>query len=509
MIEEIDVSTLVRNELMRTEPHLASAASFLSVVSGGASRNKLEQKTEAMVERSSDVAYAGSVDVAADAAVMTTETIADVGAAVPSGPSPWEIKYAERRRVTRITAAKSLLKDELKKRNPSSVSIAAFRKAAYGDESKAETNLDTGGEATGGANCADVATSEIIDPSEMQVDESAPKMTVDKQPREIEVNMQQGNEILISEEEVMSTGDSEEEEDGSDGFSDHSISGGESARSQGSRKRRAEESPERDVTGSVRREFLGLVSRSEAGCRIHLPSTTDNMDAAPDATTSPTTAEANAAPDATTPLTAVEANAAPDATTPPTTVGANAVPDAPTPSTIEEATAAGNVLTPPTTGELPVAPKTPVHSTTDESISNIKDVGTDTTAVACREQALAPLSVVLPSEILVANEIAVPADVARPLAVEGWGRDASMVEGIFHIIEGLEPPWVTLNVLEVAALQFPMVGQGSTASYNYDNTYVIAALCLKTNPGRIASWAAYGPRRKRVCGIRPRLCGQI
>jgi len=41
-------------------------------------------------------------------------------------------------RVTRITAAKSLLRDELKKVHPSNTSIAAFRKAAYGDESGGE-----------------------------------------------------------------------------------------------------------------------------------------------------------------------------------------------------------------------------------------------------------------------------------------------------------------------------------------------------------------------------------
>jgi len=34
MMEEIDVATLVQKELIRTEPYLASAASFLSVVSG-------------------------------------------------------------------------------------------------------------------------------------------------------------------------------------------------------------------------------------------------------------------------------------------------------------------------------------------------------------------------------------------------------------------------------------------------------------------------------------------
>jgi len=127
MMEEIDVSTLVRNELIRTEPHPASAAFFLSVVSGGASPNKIERKSEVMIERTPDVAYARSADVAADAAAMMTEIIADVGVAVPSGPFPWEIRYAERQQVTRITASKSLLNEELKKKNPSSFAIAAFR----------------------------------------------------------------------------------------------------------------------------------------------------------------------------------------------------------------------------------------------------------------------------------------------------------------------------------------------------------------------------------------------
>jgi len=183
------VSTLVRKELIKTEPHLASAASFLSVVSGVLSFSNVERKTEATFERPSDVVYAGSADVAADAAVATSEIIVDVRAAVPSGPSPWEIKYAERQPVTRITAAKSLLNDELKKMNPSSKSIAAFRKAAYGDESKAETNLDTGGETTEVASCADVTTFEIIVPSEMRVGKSVPMLTVDVQPTEVEVNM--------------------------------------------------------------------------------------------------------------------------------------------------------------------------------------------------------------------------------------------------------------------------------------------------------------------------------
>jgi len=46
---------------------------------------------------------------------------------------------------------------------------------------------------------------------------------------------------------------------------------------------------------------------------------------------------------------------------------------------------------------------------------------------------------------------------AQISASDGWGRDAHMVEGLFQIIEGMEPPWITLNVLEAAALRFPMV----------------------------------------------------
>jgi len=45
----------------------------------------------------------------------------------------------------------------------------------------------------------------------------------------------------------------------------------------------------------------------------------------------------------------------------------------------------------------------------------------------------------------------------RQPVVDGWARDARMVEGIFQIMESLEPPWITLNLLEVAAVRFPDV----------------------------------------------------
>jgi len=45
----------------------------------------------------------------------------------------------------------------------------------------------------------------------------------------------------------------------------------------------------------------------------------------------------------------------------------------------------------------------------------------------------------------------------RPSTGDGWARDARMVEGIFQIMEGMEPPWITINVLDAAVVRFPTV----------------------------------------------------
>jgi len=78
-------------------------------------------------------------------------------------------------------------------------------------------------------------------------------------------------EETVSDDEEMSVGDSESEssEDCSDGSPN--ISDGESPLSKNSRKRPADESPERDLVGTNRKVFPGAVTRSEAGCRVHLP----------------------------------------------------------------------------------------------------------------------------------------------------------------------------------------------------------------------------------------------
>jgi len=74
--------------------------------------------------------------------------------------------------------------------------------------------------------------------------------------------------VILSDDAAMSVGDSDEEESESDGFSctDSNSSHGESTRSHGSRKRPADESPEREWDETRRREFPGIVTRSEGGC---------------------------------------------------------------------------------------------------------------------------------------------------------------------------------------------------------------------------------------------------
>jgi len=263
LISEIDASTRLQEELIRTEPHLAFASSFLNVVSGRKPMNSTRKEAKILFERSScaDVAAIGvSVGVLAE---------------MPSGLASREEKYAERMRVTRITAVKSLLKEELKKKNPFSASIAIFRKKLYGEESNTESEVDktvkagrdagvTAGEVS---RCATLVSEAVVLP------------LVQGPGVEIEGEVRGENAMMISDDEVMSVGESDEEEDVSDGFSGsgRSTSGGKSIMSRSSRKRPADESPERDTPQTVRRGFPGVITRSEAGCRIHQPTTSGTI----------------------------------------------------------------------------------------------------------------------------------------------------------------------------------------------------------------------------------------
>jgi len=66
-----------------------------------------------------------------------------IGATITGQQQP-TARYLEKQRTTRIIAAEPLLRDELKKVNPSLASGTAFRKAAYGNETMGETESSAG-----------------------------------------------------------------------------------------------------------------------------------------------------------------------------------------------------------------------------------------------------------------------------------------------------------------------------------------------------------------------------
>jgi len=138
-------------------------------------------------------------------------------------------------------------------------------------------------------------------------------------------------------------------------------------------------------------------------------------------------------------------------------------------------TGASNMTTPHLTEALIVTPETLVQpvlgkiAIKDDTFltSAMRNVpsptigSTYTTVAFCGERTMALPKVRLATEQVVVRDVTVLGDAVRPFVGEGWGRDALMVEEIFRIMENMEPLWVTLNVLEAAALQFPTVDRGT------------------------------------------------
>jgi len=248
ILKEIDGAKLLQDELMRRDPSLVSASSFLSTVCGGGPKDNNMKKKDELKNKTSDIG---------------------TGEIPPSIQTRSESRYTEKPRTTRIVATTSLLEEELDKSQPSLASVATFRAAAYGDDisGKAEgvdKSLVTETSSTDAIHIPDVRRSVsagIGEPEgEVQRGDEAP--------------MEETSEdiVVVVDDAAMSVGDSEEEGSESDGFSrtDSNSSRGESTHSQNNRKRPADESPERDETR--RREFPGTITRSEGGCRVHIPS---------------------------------------------------------------------------------------------------------------------------------------------------------------------------------------------------------------------------------------------
>jgi len=245
ILKEIDGSKLLQEELIRQDPSLASVSSFLSTVCGGGTRDKnIKKKDEAKNKEA---------DTEIEIIPLSVQTRS-------------EARYMEKQHTNRIVAAKSLLVEELAKARPSAEPIVTFHATADGEDKSGKedgTNeltvmRDTAFGAYNIPHFTGPVTTEIEVPYEVenQVDE------IDE------------SQVIVSDDDAMSVGDSEGGSSGSDGFSrtDSNSSHSESNRSHGSRKRPADKSPEREWDETRRREFPSSVTRSEGGCRIYVPS---------------------------------------------------------------------------------------------------------------------------------------------------------------------------------------------------------------------------------------------
>jgi len=229
------------------DPTLATASSFVSAVCGGrASKENTDQLEDGGVNKPP----------------VVKGTISDVVNPVMSAA------VIEKQRMMRILVAKTMLGEELAKNEPSPASLAVLRKAAFGTETPESepTNTETGTESM---------TPKATD--EMAV--GTPSASV-PQPRAMDSSVEpvlitdEISEVEVSDDAAMSIGDSDNEEGISEDYSrTGSSSGGESMTSGRSRKRPADESPEREIKETSRREFPGVVTRSEGGCRIYVPKT--------------------------------------------------------------------------------------------------------------------------------------------------------------------------------------------------------------------------------------------
>jgi len=187
----------------------------------------------------------------------------------------FEAKYLAKQRVTRKVAAKCLLEEELAKAKPSWASVATFRAAAGDGEGPGSKEIvDVRLVARKGQPAKSDMAAAVNNPTTVA---QVSGMAALSQPITIP-EIQAEATPVITDDAPMSIGDSEEEgseSGGSDGFSQSgsSISRGGSTVSRGSRKRPADESPEREPGETSRREFPGLITRSEGGCRVYVPPT--------------------------------------------------------------------------------------------------------------------------------------------------------------------------------------------------------------------------------------------
>jgi len=448
ILRDVDAAELLREELARTNPKLASVSAFLGVVCG-------DRHNTGMDKMISGIA----------AAEELTE-----GSTQNSGKDlRQEQRYVELQRPDRTSDVQSLLTEELFKGKPVEAVTTAYEKEAC-DADKIEG-------LTIGQNVETEGHGAIISEQELsRVQEGELTKTLEPTAGEVEVETDmevfEESEIVISEDVEMSNAESEDESSSSGSTIDSSGSSEseDSTVSTRSRKDRPTDlqnvnhllQPRRNFFVTPRKEF-----RVGGGCQVHLP-----VAVGTDGTTNSTDAPANAR----SPL-----DAASYVFVAPETTGVQTKTEAVIVETIRAVSTNTAIFKASTTSDTTEAVEMNLGNE-NVNLAAEADVGaTTTTAVANhegdvrRDATVEPIEmcrIVTTSQNLAQRDVAaaagmtavaptVPTDgqanMMRPYVADGWTRDAHMVEGIFQIIEGMEPPWVTMNVLDTAVVRFPNI----------------------------------------------------
>jgi len=190
ILRDVDKAELMREEIARTNPEFASVSSFLGTVCG-----------ESHMTAKDKVSGESGVE----------ETSAEGGKRNTERSIQQEQRYIERQRLTRITAAKSLLKEELAKKNPVEAFVNAYRKAP-GEANDSEGLVACQNSETEGQGLVPMQQ-EFPRVEQEQLKETM-KVADEKVGDEFEMEIIEEPETVISDDVEMSNADSGDEGSG-------------------------------------------------------------------------------------------------------------------------------------------------------------------------------------------------------------------------------------------------------------------------------------------------------
>jgi len=386
----------------------------------------------------------------------------------------WKNKRDNKLRLIKEIAASQLLQEELAKTDPNLVSVASFLSKVCGTDKDTRHLRETAGslireggkEGVARTGAVTILSSELstgyegpaaafessgdsvvipvedeeTDISEVQVN------AVAEEARGINIPVVEGTIVsgmTLPGDNVMSVGSS------TDVSLDHSTCGSSVSASE-SRKRTADESPDRDCDVRSRREFPGRVTRSSAGCRVYIPTSVGDEDEWPGRVLNPDGTiigkvtlgqEGEAGTGWDEGLRGVddvpaEVGVTPDEVT--DEIGdVRALPTLPIPSSFLVAPVPALCSIPTETVETRAAFAAPVNVLLG----------------MCPEPDM-PLAVVVPSAAVV-----VPILARGVPVIDEWGRDTCVINEVCELIEEMPHPWSAYRAFEAAFARFPNIDQ--------------------------------------------------